>query len=431
MVTLRHRFAPLAVLLLAFTPTSRAAQFNRDEAAVRPYTEPDVLRDRTGVEVRSAHAWVSKRRPQVLRLLSSEMFGFAPARKLTLEVVSKEVATAFNGTATREQITLRPTASGGDLALHILIYTPRAKRGPMPVFLGLNYAGNQSVTSDPGVHLGVVWVPDAGNRLHMHPEKATASMRGSAASEWPIETILQSGFGFATLYDGDVEPDFAGGEAYGFRSLPALKEARTPAAERWGGLAVWAWGLSRALDYLKTDVRVDGSRVAVIGHSRLGKAALWAGATDQRFAMVISNESGKGGAALMKRNFGETVDHLNTRFPYWFNGAFKKYSNAESDMPFDSHFLLALIAPRPLYVASAAGDYTLDAKGEYTATRLATPVYRLFGSKETLDAGMPSLESSVEGPVGYHIRPGKHDMTTYDWDQYLKFARKYLASSQH
>lgn len=299
---------------------------------------------------------------------------------------------AFSGLATRMQLTLRPMGHSDGPAMHLLLYLPNSARKPVPVFLGLNYAGNQSVSADSCIFLGTVWLPDPGNRFVLHPQKATASMRGTSASEWPIHKILQRGYGFATVYDGDIEPDFNGGRAFGFRALPQLSQPGIIPQERWGAIGVWAWELSRALDALKTLPGVDARHMIVIGHSRLGKAALWADAQDRRFAMVISNESGKGGAALMKRDFGETVEHLNTRFPYWFDGYFHRYSNHTQAMPFDSQLLLALIAPRPLYIASAAGDYTLDARGEYLAAVAASAVYRLYGYAGVEGSRPPSLD---------------------------------------
>jgi hypothetical protein len=426
-------YCPLLAILLTssvFAQKVSATHFNKEEASVPKYVEPDVLRMDDGSDVKTATTWTNERRPQILQMLREKMFGFPPTQSARLHVIAEtQDRRALNGLATRQQITLAPADNPLGLAIHLLLYFPNHVRKPAPVFLGLNYAGNQSVTSDPGVDLNTVWLPDAANRLILHRERATESMRGMSASQWPIEKMLQAGFGFATLYDGDLEPDFDGGVASGFRSLPALSEASIPADQRWGSIGVWAWGLSRALDFLATDTRANATRVIVIGHSRLGKAALWAGASDPRFAMVISNESGKGGAALMKRDFGETVEHLNTRFPYWFDPKFDQYSDHTDRLPFDSHFLLALIAPRPLYIASAAGDFTLDARGEYLAGHLATPVYRLFGRSGLESADLPPEDAPIFNDIGYHIRPGKHDMTSYDWDQYLHFAETHLSTS--
>jgi hypothetical protein len=337
--------------------------------------------------------------------------------------------------------------------MDILIYLPHDAPAPVPVFLGLNFEGNHSIHTDPGITLSKQW---------MRPNKetgivnnhATEESRGKSASRWQVEKILARGYGVATIYYGDIEPDFPEGWKQGLRSVSrvediaeqktfvgwlkkrakekaaggggAKQETAVPGADHWGAIGAWAWGLSRAMDYFETDDDIDAKHVVLMGHSRLGKTALWAGAQDERFAVVISNNSGEGGAALSRRRFGETIERINTSFPHWFCANYKKYNNNEDASPVDQHLLIALMAPRPVYVASAAEDLWADPRGEFLAAKNAGPVYRLLG-KEGLGADeMPGANQPVGGDIGYHIRSGKHDVTEYDWDQYLNFADKHF-----
>jgi hypothetical protein len=251
---------------------------------------------------------------------------------------------------------------------------------------------------------------------------ATEASRGTDSGKWAVEEIINHGYGLATAYYGDLEPDNPEGWKTGIRTT--MKSELLINENEWGAIGAWAWGLSRMMDYLETDAAVDGKKVIITGHSRLGKACLWAAANDTRFGIVVSNSSGEGGAALSKRWFGETIEKINTSFPHWFVPAYTQYNKHLELLPVDQHILLALMAPRPFYVASAEDDLWADPKGEFLSAKNAEPVYALFGKKGLGINEVPAVNHPVGETIRYHIRTGKHDFTLYDWQQYLDFADK-------
>ena len=409
------------IVLLGGAALAQAPAANYDEAKVPAYTLPPLLVMHDGTPVGGAAGW-ERRRAEIRTILESQMFGRAPGRPddLTFTVDALDKA-ALGGTAVRKQVSIRTRG----MTFRVLLYLPAHATGPVPVVAGLGFAPNQSVSTDPGIALAGAWAQNKETKaIELQP--AQESSRGSAASRWQVEAILARGFGLATMYYGDIEPDLAGAMKLGVRGTYLKPGQEAPAEAEWGAIAAWAWGLSRMADYLETDTQVDARRLAVVGHSRLGKTALWAGAMDTRFGLVISNDSGEGGAAISRRVFGETVADLNNRFPHWFCGNYKTYSGRESEMPFDAHMLLALIAPRPLYVASADEDQWADPKGEFLAAVAASDVYERLGRKGVGTTAMPPVNQPVGDTVRYHVRTGKHDITAYDWQQYLGFAEKHF-----
>lgn len=407
--------------LLLCVNLQAAEEFNYDEAKVPPYELPKLLVDSAGNSVASAQAWQATRREEIRQLLEREMFGKAPARPKLRVVVAEEATLALDGKAMRKQVRVALSEREDGPFLDVLVYTPVGVK-KAPVIFGLNFLGNHTVQNDPQIRSSKSWV-----KMGAFPQATRSEEipRGQDASKWQVAAAIARGYGVVTAYYGDIDPDFDDQWKNGVHALHQNVEASRD-GQTWGSLAAWAWGMSLVMDYLETEPLVDADAVAVQGFSRLGKAALWAAACDQRFALVISQQSGAGGAALNKRIYGETVGRLNQSFPHWFCGNFKRYSENEKAMAFDSHFLLALVAPRPLLVTSAVGDQWADPRGEFLAAGLVGPVYELFGKKGLMAKEMPLPLQLVDSRVGYFLHPGKHDVTAEDWKAYADFCDKHL-----
>jgi hypothetical protein len=408
-----------AVFSIAAPSAGSPEKVSYDEAAIKPYSLPDPLLTLSGRPVRTVRRWARRRRPEILEQFTREMFGESPKLpRRTLFHVLEESSSALGSKATRRQVSISFDGEWTD-SLVLLIYTPNGLDEPAPCFLGVNFWGNWTVSTDPAI-----FKPSAA-RLQGYGNKQIRPDRGSSQSRWPLEEIISRGYAVATFYRGDIDPDFDDGFKNGVHGV--LDKGKERDAESWGTVAAWAWGLRLCLDYLEKDPDIDEGKVAVFGHSRLGKTALWAGATDRRFAMVISNCSGCSGAAISRRRIGETVDIINYKFPHWFCTNYRKYNCREWDLPFDEHELIALAAPRPVYVASASEDNWADPKGEYLSLVGASPVYALYGYEGFTSYVPPGIEQPVvTGRMGYHIRRGKHDIALYDWLRYLDFADRFL-----
>ena len=379
---------------------------NTDPAIVPAYTLPDALTMLDGRKVTDAGMWFAERRPELLDLFESEMYGKAPGAIPASYELLEEDRAALGGKAIRKQVKI---SFSRNRFITALIYLPAGASAPSPAFMGINFDGNATISSDPAILR-----PDAGHAedYGIYIEQP----RGSQASRWPVEELVSRGYGLVTFHASDADPDFDDGFRNGLSTLIYEKGQVYPKDDQWGTISTWAWAMSRVLDYLETDPDVDASRVATIGHSRMGKAALLAAARDERFAMAVSNDSGCGGAALSRRRFGETIRFITGNFPHWFCTNFFKYVDNEEALPFDQHELLALIAPRPLYVASAEDDSWTDPAGERLAFQEAVRVYDFLG----LDRSLTS----------YHLREGAHDLTAEDWAHYLNFADKHLKTKE-
>ena len=427
-----------AALLFAAAATSHGAarataappekrETNYDEAKIPPYTLPDPLVTRDGKPVRDAKTWEDVRRPEILELYRSQIYGRSPAppAAMRFEVVESD-ARALEGTAFRKQIAVHFTEDKAGPTANLLVYLPAsAAKQPVPVFLALSFSGNHRVHPDPSIRMNETW-----NRKEMKRQREDESTRGASAKPWPIETILARGYGIAILYYCDIEPDFVGGMKNGVRPLFFEAGQTEPAPDEWGAIAAWGWGLRRALDYLETDKDVDARRVIGVGQSRLGKTILWAGAEDTRLQMVIASCSGEMGAALGKRDYGETIDDMIRAFPYQFAGNFQAYAGKWNEMPVDAHLLVSLIAPRPLFLSTGSEDQWSDPKGEFLAAVAADPVYRLLGTSGLGTNTMPALDQPLLGPLGFQVHTGKHDILPTDWPVFLDFADKHLPRSR-
>ncbi len=261
--------------------------------------------------------------------------------------------------------------------------------------------------------------------LGINDNKASEQSHGKKSNRWAIEKIIDAGYGVATIYYGDIDPD-KNDFSDGIHPFFYADDQTKPASNEWGSISAWAWGLSRVMDYFEKDKDIDDSKVIVMGHSRLGKTALWAGAMDERFAIVISNNSGTGGAALSRGNKVEPIEMMNTKFPHWCCANFDAYNDNEDTLPVDQHCLIALIAPRPVYVASAEDDIWSDINGEFLGALYATPVYNLFGKEGITSTEIPEVNQAIQNTIAYHVRSGGHDVKDYEWEQYIKFANKHL-----
>ncbi|MFO0964204.1 MAG: acetylxylan esterase [Gemmataceae bacterium] len=378
---------------------------------------PDPLVKLDGSKVADKNDWHKKRRPELTELFEHYMYGHAPGSvpvKAKVERIDKE---ALGGKATLKEITLTLGAGKDAPRIHLLLIVPNKRTGPAPVFVGLNFRGNHTVLADPKIALPTAWVPkDAisdGN-------KASDKGRGSQKAVWNVADIIERGFALATVYCGDIDPDRDD-------KREGVQPKIDPSGKYdWGTIAAWAWGISRVIDYLATDTAIDITRVIVVGHSRLGKTALLAGALDPRIAVVMPHQAGCGGTAPSRGTVGETVKQINDRFPHWFNANFKKFNKEVDKLPFDQNGLVALCAPRPVLFTNAIKDQWANPSGQFEVLKAADPVYRFLGLDGLAAKKEPAVgEPPVMSRLGYWIREGGHAMTRADWMVFLDYAERW------
>ncbi len=385
---------------------------------------PDPLEMLNGQRVTTKEQWFGQRRPELKALFQYYMYGAMPESPAKIDLkVTHEDRAALGGKANLREITLS-FGPQGTPPVHLLLVVPNGQPKPLPVFVGMNFCGNHAVVNDPGVGIPSTWMYDKYPGVKDH--RATEEGRGKQIDVWAIEQSIDRGYAVATFYNGDVDPD-----------RPDVREGIQPHIHKaagphdWGTIAAWAWGISRVVDILGGVKEIDPTRIAVVGHSRLGKAAMLAGAFDERIALVISLQAGCGGTAPSRGKVGESVKQINDRFPHWFAGAFKEFNDHTDKLPFDQNCLVALAAPRPVLFANAVQDQWANPAGQFEVLKAAEPVYRLLGAGGLDAEKMPEPGKLVASKLGYYIRPGVHSMTKGDWKVFLDYADKQMPGANH
>ncbi|MBV7533095.1 alpha/beta fold hydrolase [Chitinophaga sp. sic0106] len=371
---------------------------NYDEETVPSYELPALLKTNKGRQVSNIGTWEKVRRPEIIQLFEENVYGYTPKKFDSIRyLVTNEVPDAMGGRAHLKEVAIRVWNKGNSVTINLVLFTPNKSRQPAPVFLLINNRGKRN--TDP--------------------------TRAMKSEFWPAEMVIDSGYAVAAFHVSDAAPDNKTDYSHGV--LDQLYPEVLQQANGMKAIGAWAWAASRVMDYFTTDKAVNAKRVALVGHSRGGKTALWAGAQDQRFAMVVSSCSGSTGASLARRKYGETVSLINKQFGYWFNDNYKQFSKNVDALPVDQHMLIALMAPRPVYTTNAAQDRWADPRGSYLSVVNALPAFRLYDGQLTLPSEMPALNEPVwRSVIGYHFRQGKHDLNVYDWSAVIKFAQTRL-----
>jgi hypothetical protein len=413
----------LLIVAIALLPSTARAAFP-EVAQLPSHPElPDPLVMFNGERVATKDQWFQQRRPELKALFQHYMYGYLPPvpDKVDWQVLHED-RQAFGGKATLREVEI---AFGPPEVprIHLLLVVPNERKGPAPAFVGVNFCGNHALVKDPAVRLPKSWV--YGHYPGVKDNRATDAGRGTQADVWALEQSVARGYAVATFYSGDIDPDrpdVREGVQPHFRRLGWIK----PGPQEAGTIAIWAWGVHRAVDYLSRTPEIDKSRIAVVGHSRLGKTALLAAAFDERIALAIPHQAGCGGTAPSRGTVGESVRRINTSFPHWFDGTFKEFNDRPDRLPFDQHGLVALCAPRPVLFTNAVEDTWANPDGQFQVLQAADPVYRFLGAGGLGAKERPEPGRLIDSTLGYYIRPGKHSMTTEDWKVFLDDADKHF-----
>lgn len=385
-------FTLLFSSLFTVAQTQGLRDTNFIESKVPVYTLPDVLKTNDHKAIKTSEEWEANR-PALLRLFENNIYGQMPKSfdgvKLAVE---KEDREAMQGKATLKQVVITAFKNKKAVKINLVLFVPNHRKKAAPAFLLINNRGKENVD----------------------PTRVTKS------GFWPAEMLIDSGYAIAAFHVSDAAPDHRDTFMNG---VLQLYPEQLKADNGMRAIGAWAWAASRVMDYFETDADIDAKKVTVVGHSRGGKASLWAAAQDIRFAMCVTNNSGNTGAALSRRHFGESIKMINTSFPHWFTTNYKKFNDKEDLLPVDQHMLIALIAPRPIYATNASEDLWADPVGTFLALKHAEKVYNLYGIKSRLPDAPPQInEPIVDAHLAYHNRKGAHDLTPYDWSSFIKFA---------
>jgi hypothetical protein len=385
---------------------------------------PDPLVMLDGSRVITKQQWEEQRRPELKALFQHYMYGNLPAKTSVKATLTASNDDLFGGKATWQSFTLHYGPKGTP-PLELLLIVPKTQKGVPPVFVGINFCGNHSVLADPKVPLEMSWFWGGcpGCKDHVALEEG----RGGQVDKWNAEMIVDRGYALATFYYGDVDPDKRDNDFTDGVHPHFFKDGQTePGKHDWGAVAAWAYGTHRVIDFLEANQSVDTNRLALVGHSRLGKATLFAGALDERIKVVIPHQAGCGGTAPNRFNVGESVERINTSFPHWFNDTFPEFNKQVERLPFDQHCLAALCAPRAVLFSNAEQDQWADPNGQFNMLKAADPVYRFLGVDGLRPDSKPEMGKLIDSRLGYYIRPGKHSMNADDWKVFLDFADRHL-----